>query len=243
MLAKLENPSLIVKAIELVSELATEVRIKVNEEGLGITAMDPANAAMVGFKVPKDVFSEFEAGDEILGVNLDNLKRILKRAGTGNLIIERKGEDNFLKIEIQDRIKRNFSLGLIDVDSEEKELPSLEFGSKVVLNSSDFIDCIDDCLVVDDACSFATEEGKFVIEAKGVNSSRSEFSGDEAEIEAENCRSRYSLEYLQKFAKASKLSDKTFLFFSDDYPLKMEIKTEKMQMTFVLAPRSENDDR
>lgn len=242
MLVKLENPSLIVKAMELVSELATEVRIKVNEEGLGITAMDPANAAMVGFKVPKDAFSEFEAGDEVLGVNLDNLKRILKRAGTGNLLIERKGEDNFMTIEIQDRIKRNFSLGLIDVDSEEKELPSLEFGSKVVLNSSDFIDGIDDCLVVDDACSFITEEGKFIIEAKGVNSSRSEFSGDEAEIEAENCRSRYSLEYLQKFAKASKLSDKTFLFFSDDYPLKMEIKTEKMRMTFVLAPRSENDD-
>ena len=242
MLVKLENPSLIVKAIELISELVTEVRVKVNDGGLGITAMDPANAAMVGFRVPKDVFSEFEAGDEVLGVNLDNLKRILKRAGTGNLIIERKGEDNFMRIEIQDRIKRNFNLSLIEMESEEKELPSLEFGSKVALNSSDFTDSIDDCLVVDDACSFITEEGKFIIEAKGINSSRSEFSGDEAEIEAENCRSRYSLEYLQKFAKASKLSDKTFLFFSDDYPLKMEVKTEKMQMTFVLAPRSENDD-
>ena len=242
MLVKLENPALIVRGIELISELVTEVRIKVNDDGLSIVAIDPANVAMVGFKVPKDAFSEFETDNEVLGVNLDNLKKILKRAGVGNLIIEKKKEDNSIKIEIQDRIKRNFTLALIDIDREEKELPHWDFASKVKLNSIDFIDSVDDCLVVDDACSFITEDGKFIMEAKGINSSKSEFSGDEAEIEAENCKSRYSLEYLQKFTKASKLSEKTALFFSDDHPLKMEVKTEKVELTFVLAPRTETDD-
>jgi len=38
MLVKLENPVLLSKAIEIISELVTEVRIKVSEFGMTITA-------------------------------------------------------------------------------------------------------------------------------------------------------------------------------------------------------------
>ena len=75
-----------------------------------------------------------------------------------------------------------------------------------------------------------------------MNSALSEFSGDEAKIEAENCKSKYSLEYLQKFIKGSKLSEKTILKFANDHPLKMEIRTEGMELDFVLAPRVEMED-
>ena len=59
MLFKLENPVLLSRVVDLISELVTEVRIKVNEFGLSITAMDPANVAMVDFRLPKSSFSEF----------------------------------------------------------------------------------------------------------------------------------------------------------------------------------------
>lgn len=241
MLVKLDNPVLLSKAIEIISELVMEVRIKVNEFGLSITAMDPANVAMVGFKLPKSAFSQFESGNEVLGINLDNLKRILKRCGSGSsLILEKK--ENLLDIQIQDRIKRNFSLSLIEIESEDKEMPNLEFSSRVEMNSIDLIDSIEDCVVVADACSFIIEEGKFIIEAKSLDSARSEFSGDEAKIEAENCKSRYSLEYLQKFIKGAKLCEKTILNFANDHPLKMEFKTEHLELSFILAPRVETED-
>jgi proliferating cell nuclear antigen PCNA len=242
MLVKLDNPSLLAKPIELISELVSEVRIKINEElGLSIIAVDPANVSMVGFWLSKTNFSRFEAGKEILGVNLDDLKRILKRCGSGSsLILEKK--DNLLKVEITDRIKRDFILNLIDIESEDKEMPNLEFSSKIELNSVDFVDSVEDCAVVSDACSFIVNEGRFVIEARGINSAKAEFSGDEAKIEAENCKSRYSLEYLQKFAKASKLSEKTILNFADDHPLRVDFKTSEMALSFILAPRIETDD-
>lgn len=241
MLVKLENPALLLKATELISEIVTEVRLKVNEFGMSIIAMDPANVSMVGFKLPKSAFSEFETGEEVLGVNLDDLKRILKRAGAGSvLILERK--ENLLNISIQNRVKRNFSLNLIEVESEDKDMPNLEFSSRLELNSSDFIDSIEDCAVVSDSCSFIVKEGKFIIEAKGINSARSEFSSDEAKIEAEDCKARYSLEYLSKFIKASKLSEKTSLKFANDHPLRMDIKSINMEMNFILAPRVETED-
>src|SRR3989339_733816 len=104
MLVKLDDPAMFSKAIELISELVTEVRLKVNEFGMSITAMDPANVSM--------------------------------------------------------------------------------------------------------------------IESKGLNSARAEFS-DDSTITGENCKSRYSLEYLSKFVKGSKLCDKTVLNFSQNNLLKI----------------------
>lgn len=237
---KLENGATLSKAVELISELVTEVKIKLNDYGLSITAIDPANVAMVGLRIPRKAFSEFDAGTaETLGVNLDSLKRILKRS-SGPLVLEKK--ENLLYIQMEDRIKRNFILSLIEIEGEDKEMPNLEFSSRVELQSEDLIDSVEDCIVVADACSFIIKEDKFVIEAKGLNSTRTEFSGDEAKINAETCKARYSLEYLQKFIKASKLCEKTILNFADDHPLRMDVKTENMEISFILAPRVETED-
>jgi proliferating cell nuclear antigen len=240
MLVKLDRPNLLSKAVDIISDLVTEVRIKINEFGMSIVAMDPANVAMVSFKLPKGVFSQFESGNETLGINLDSLKSVLKRCGSGSsLILEKK--ENVLNIQIHDRIKRNFSLSLIDVEQEEREIPNLEYSSRIEVNSLDLIDAVEDCSVVADACSLEVIEGKFIIEAKGLNSARVEFSGDEAKIEAENSRAKYSLEYLQKFMKGAKLSDKTILRFANDHPLRIDIRSD-MELSFILAPRVETED-
>ncbi|MAG10997.1 proliferating cell nuclear antigen (pcna) [Candidatus Pacearchaeota archaeon] len=241
MLVKLENPAQLSKVIDILAELVTEVRIKINDSGMSIVAIDPANVTMVGFRLPKRAFSQFETSDEVLGVNLDDLKKILKRSGTKSSIILEK-QENLLNIQIYDRIKRTFKLNLIEISSEDKELPNLDFSSKVEMNSSDLVDSIEDCTVVADACSFIIEEGKFIIEAKGINSARSEFSGDEAEINAEDCKARYSLEYLSKFIKGAKIADRVVMNFANEHPLRMDFRTEGMELSFVLAPRVETED-
>ncbi len=241
MLVRLEDPSLLSKVIEVISELVTEVRIKVNEFGMSITAIDPANVAMVRFKLPKSAFSQFETENEILGINLDSLKRILKRCSSGtSLFLEKK--ENYLNIEVQDRIRRNFSLNLIDIEGQEKEIPVLDYSARVEISSLDLISAIEDCAVVSDACSFKINNNEFIIDSKGLNSARSEFSKDEVKIEAEECKSKYSLEYLQKFMKGTKLCEKTILNFANDHPLKIDIRTEHMELNFLLAPRVETED-
>ncbi len=239
---KLEDPTIFSKSIDLISELVLEVKLRINEFGLSIIAIDPANVAMVSLKVPKSAFSEFEVGEEILGVNLENLKKILRRCGkTGALVLERN--ENNLEIKIEDKIRRIFTLNLIEVEGEDKEFPThLEFSSKVEIDSQDLIDSLEDCSIVGDACSFKVEDNKFIIEAKELNSARTEFSSDEVVIEAETCHSRYSLEYLQKFTKAGKQFKKTYLNFANDHPMRMDFKSEHLSLSFLLAPRIETED-
>ena len=240
MLLKLENPKIFADIIGIISELVLEVRIKVNNEGLSITAIDPANVAMVVFNIPSSAFSQWDVEkEEVLGVNLEDLKAVLRRVKTGSVLTLSK-EENEIKILIQDKIRKEFNLALIDVESEEKPIPNLEFNSKVEMSSVDFYEAIEDCSVVADSCSFISDAEKFIIKAKGsLNSFKSEFS-DEINIEAEECTSKYSLEYLQKMIKATKLSEKVRINFSSDYPLRLEYEVpNKVRLTFILAPRVE----
>jgi len=240
MILKLDHPKLLADAVSIVSELVNEVRIKLLEDGMSIVAVDPANVALVIFKFPKESFSQYETGNEVWGVNLEDLKRILKRASTSSSVVFEQ-EDNQLKISIFDKVKRVFTLALINVESEDKDIPDLNFACKVEMDASSFSQAIEDAKIVADSCALIAGEGFFMVEGSGnLNSARAEFSGDEAVISG-IAKSKYSLEYLMKFIKASKISDKVVVNYSDDYPLRLDFPGEKMGIGFVLAPRVEND--
>jgi len=240
MILKLDQPKLLADAISIVSELVNEVRIKLLEDGMSIVAVDPANVALVIFKFPKESFSQYEIGNEVWGVNLEDLKKILKRASTSSSVVFEQ-EDNQLKISIFDKVKRVFTLALINVESEDKDIPDLNFACKVKMDSFSFSQAIEDAKIVADSCALIAGEGFFMVEGSGnLNSARAEFSGDEVVISG-IAKSKYSLEYLMKFIKASKISNKVIVNFSDDYPLRLDFPGEKIGIGFVLAPRVEND--
>ena len=239
---KLENPKLFSDLISIISELVTEVKIKATKNGLSLTAVDPANVAMVHFRMPSDLFSEYKVdNDEVLGINLDNLKAVLRRCKPGSSLILQKN-DNTLKLSIHDRIKRDFSLALLDIDVEEKTLPEWEFNSVIKLNSDSLVEVLEDCSVVSDSCTFIAEPSRFIVEAFGLHSARAEFSSDEVELHSANSSARFSLEYLNKFAKGSKISNKAHLSFSDNHPMRLDFPTGNVMLSFVLAPRIEQED-
>ena len=240
MILKLDDPKLMSDAIAIVSEVVSEVRIKLLEDGMSIVAVDPANVALVIFKLPKESFSEYDAGNEIWGVNLGDLKKILKRAGAAASVVFEE-VDGKLQITIFDKVKRTFSLALIEVSSEDKDIPELNFGARVEMDSFGFSQAVEDANVVADSCAFILKDGVFIVEGSGnLNSAKAEFSGEEMEMFGVG-RSKYSLEYLMKFIKASKISSRVVVNFSEDYPLRLDFPGEKMGIGFVLAPRVEND--
>ena len=240
MILKLDDPKLLGDAIDIISNVVVEVRIKLLEDGLSVVAVDPANVALVIFRLPKESFSQYEVGSEVWGVNLGDLKKILKRAsGAASVTLEEV--EGKLKITVFDKIKRNFSLALIEVSAEDKDIPELNFGARVEMNARDFSQAVEDANVVSDSCAFVLKDDVFAVEGNGtLNSARAEFSGGDMELFGQG-RSKYSLEYLMKFVKGMKISGNVVVNFSDDYPLRLDFPGEKMGIGFVLAPRVEND--
>jgi len=240
MILKLDEPKLLGDAIDIISNVVVEVRIKLLEDGLSVVAVDPANVALVIFRLPKESFSQYEAGGEVWGVNLGDLKKILKRA-SGAASISLEEVEGKLKIVIFDKVKRNFSLALIEVSAEDKDIPELNFAARVEMNARDFAQAIEDANIVADSCAFVLRDDVFCVEGDGtLNSARAEFSGEDLELFGQG-RSKYSLEYLMKFIKGMKISGQVVVNFSDDYPLRLDFPGEKMGIGFVLAPRVDND--
>lgn len=245
MLLKLDNPKILSDAISLLSELVLEVKAKVSKNGLEITAIDPANVALVSLKIPPQAFSQLEVDkDEELGLNLEDFKQVLRRMAPGSgLIIGR--QDNVLKLKMQEKSKRAFNLALINLDSEDKKIPELTFTSKIEMDSETFAEAINDAAIVADSAAFLVSSNTFAIEAKGtLNSAKTEFNNEEIKIVSEqDTKSKYSLDYLVKFVKASKLAEKVKINFATDYPTRLDFKSQDglIELSFILAPRVEEE--
>ena len=63
-----------------------------------------------------------------------------------------------------------------------------------------------------------------------------------SEPQKSKIKSKYSIEYLKKMISGSKLASNVKIRFNNDYPLKLDYtETDKVQLSFILAPRVEND--
>lgn len=231
--------------ISIISELVTEVKFKFDKDKMQMVAMDPANVAMTVFKLLSSSFAEYEVNNEEISVNLDNFKNILKRVKSSDtLIIEL--EKNKLKITIKGETTRTFNLALIDLNNAEQKIPELEFPIKISTNTALFNEVIEDMDVVSDSVNFLLKDNKFVVNTEG------NFSNAHVELIPTNetvinssvsdAKSKYSLEYLKKIIKGSKLTNDVTIQFDKDYPLKIDyLIKDRLSLSFLLAPRVQND--
>ncbi len=97
----LAEPIFLKESISIISELVNEVRFKVDKEKIELIAMDPANVAMIDFKLLSSAFIEYtiEKPTEF-AINLGNLKQVLRRVKqTDTLTLELDTKKNKLKIQ------------------------------------------------------------------------------------------------------------------------------------------------
>ncbi len=241
----LTEPRYLKDSILIISELVNEVNLRLFKDRIELVAMDPANVAMVIFKLLSSAFSEYEVREEkTIGLNLINFTQILKRVKpTDTLTLELKDNQNKLCITLRGVTTKTFELGLLNIEEREQKIPNLKFGVKIQTNTLLFNDAIEDMDIISDSLSFKALNDGFVIQSEGnISSGKVEISGDEEttiELLGSACESRYSIEYLKKIIKGSKLANNVVLEFAQDYPLRVEYKVlDRLVLQFVLAPRT-----
>ena len=100
--------------------------------------MDPANVAMVVFKLLSSCFTEYDVEkDTELTINLANFKQILRRASPKDMLTLEL-EDNKLKIQLKSSTTRTFSLPIIELEDKEQKVPDLKFPVTIKTSSSIF---------------------------------------------------------------------------------------------------------
>ncbi len=243
---KLNEPRILNGSISIIADFVTEATLSIQKEGIKLIAMDPANISMVILNILPSAFIEYRVDQpEEITVNLDALKQALRRAKpTDSLALT--SEKDKLKIVITGRSTKRFYVPLLEKESKERKIPSLEFMATVELDASEFRDYIDDVSIIGDAVSFEADKNTFSIAAGDTGSKVSiELTkGTDALLQiaaGQPARSIYSVDYLRKMARTAVLADTATIQFGKDYPLRLDFKSlNKMQMSFILAPRIEN---
>ena len=244
----LTDPKYLTDSISIISELVNEVHLKVDKDKIELIAMDPANVAMIVFNLLSSAFAEYNVKEpKEIAINLDQLKQILKRAKPSDVVtIELDDDKNKLNIKIKGESARTFNLSLLGSVDKSHKIPNLKFPTKIDINALTFNEAIEDMGVVAESVAFMTEKDKFTIKSESkLNDATVEIApGNETKIDtSEKTTSKYSLEYLKKIIKGSKLTDNVQIQFGNDYPLRVDyISKDKLNLAVILAPRVSNTD-
>jgi proliferating cell nuclear antigen len=241
----LAEPRYLKESISIISELVNETRIRVSKDGIELIAMDPANVAMVMFKLFPSAFTEYSVEKQVdIAVNLANLKQILRRANQTDMLTLELAE-NKLRIQLRSASTRRFDLPIMDIEEREQKVPDLKFPVTIQMPATALNEAIGDADTVAESVNFIAEPGVFKLNAEGdLNSAAIEIKeGESTKIEAkEKAKSKYSVEYLKKMIEGSKLAENVKIEFSNDYPLKLTYATiDRVMLSFILAPRVDTD--
>jgi len=222
-------------ALDSVSVLVDECKIRLNEEGLTIRAVDPANVGMVDLTLDAAAFESYEADGGVIGVNLSRLEDIAGMAGSGDLVhLELDEETRKLHIRLDGL---SYTLALIDPDSirQEPDIPDLDLPANIVLEGSQLDRGIKAADMVSDHIRLRVDEEQeaFFVEAEGdTDDVDLELAREDLiDLTAGPADSLFSLDYLKDMNKA----------IPGDAEVEIELGEGQGQVTFMLAPRIQSD--
>jgi len=251
--ATLQDVSVIRDSLDAVSSLITEGTFEVSKDGMKLVAMDSASVAMVVFKILPTAFLEYSCKeDSKMTVSVTNLVSIIKRA-RANDHVTLALEDNKLRITMKGDFTRNFLLPLIESSATMQKVPELNFKAKVTMLAGALKDGIKDAQMISDCVIFEAEPLSFIIRSHGDTSeTKMELTKDSPSLSSlhisealeagHKMKAKYSIDYIDKMLKASKSADHVTLQFASDYPMRLDYTVvDKLQLSFILAPRVDTD--
>jgi proliferating cell nuclear antigen len=242
--------------IDAISAIIDETYFVANADtGLNLTAMDESHICLMHMVLPKDLFDGFECDEEAkMGINLEDLVKIMKRAGASDAIeFKHQSDSEKFQVQMKGRGTRTFSLRLVDID-EEKIPPTAEldvdFDARVTLDVGILEEAIKDAEIYQDTLEVkVTEEGLYFSAEGEVGDIQYQLDRDhleDANIKQDG-RGVFSLAFLKNIMKISTISDKVTLHIANNAPLKFEFEIAgngdaKGKVTYFLAPRVEEDE-
>jgi proliferating cell nuclear antigen len=235
------------ETLDSVSVLVDECKIHLDEDGLSIRAVDPANVGMVDLDLGAAAFESYEADGGIIGVNLSRLEDIAGMADSDQLVqLELDEETRKLHIQIDGL---EYTLALIDPDSirQEPDIPDLDLSANVVIEGADIDRAVRAADMVSDHIALGVDAADelFYVDAEGdTDDVHLELTRDQLiDLDAGGAHSLFSLDYLKDMNKAIPKDAEVELELGDEYPVKIHYDIAEAQghVTYMLAPRIQSD--
>ncbi len=247
MFAATITPTALEDAFKPVNALVDECKVRVDDGGLTVTAVDPANVGMVDLELPDSAFETYEADEHTLGLPLERFIDIVS-------LFTKQDSVARIKLNEESRTLRmdcgglDYTLSLIDPDSIRKEpkVPDLNVTAEVTITGHDFSRAVNACNMVADHLRIGSDAvGEFYVEAEGDTDTVDVTMGEDdvLEIDPGDAQSLFSIEYLRDMERSIPDDTPVTLELGPDFPVLIHFKAieEQASLRYVLAPRITND--
>lgn len=233
--------------LDSVGVLVDECKIHLDEDGLLIRAVDPANVGMVDLELDATAFESYEADGGLIGVNLVRLQDIAGMADSDQLVqLELDEETRKLHISIE---TLEYTLALIDPESirEEPDLPELDLPATIVIEGRDIDRAVTAADMVSDHIELGVDEDEevFYVSAEGdTDDVHLELGRDDLiDLIPGDAASLFSLDYLADMNKAIPKDAEVSMELGEEFPVKLhfDIAEGDGTVTYMLAPRIQSN--
>ena len=231
--------------VAVVSTLVDEVKLNISKKGISLKAVDPAHVAMVNLSLHADAFEHLKATECELGLDIDKLKDVLKLALSDDTVtLHHDEERNRLVVGIGNVTRR---MSLVDTTGmSDPQVPNLALPAHVTLATADLTRGIRASESVSDHIVLVSGTDHFELSSEGdTDSVDLRLEKDQlVEIDCkEPVRSLFSLDYFSNMIKSIGAAETVSIHLGTNFPvmIKFKIAGDKGDVTYLLAPRIEND--
>lgn len=166
--ARSTNAGLWKKLVDAMKELVNEVNMQLSPEGVYVQSMDAAHVALVAMGLNNSGFEMYHMERQtVIGVNMTNFGKILKTIdNSDSLELRHNLDENNLSVIAENKDgsrSSEFSLKLMEIDSEQMQIPDIDYKASITMSASEFAKICRDMAVFGDTItvSISREGVKF----------------------------------------------------------------------------------
>ncbi|MGA1563762.1 MAG: proliferating cell nuclear antigen (pcna) [Pontimonas sp.] len=243
--------------IEVLKDVIFEASLIITPSMMKITTMDSSKSSLIYLKLESTSFEEYQCRRDMrLGLSMINLFKIIKTAGHKNDIVTlfvKKDTPYELGVVIENEEKRSrtvFALALLELDSQDIQIPEFQYQSIVTLPSAMFHRMSRDMQQLANYVTIETYNGSLTLSCSGDFAKQattfSPLDGDENVIvqtnDQDRIRGTFSLKFLCLFGRTASLSSMVSIFIKQDHPLLLEYTIGSLgKLIFLLTPVVDDD--
>eukprot|EP01060_Flectonema_neradi_P004302 TRINITY_DN1278_c7_g1_i1.p1 TRINITY_DN1278_c7_g1~~TRINITY_DN1278_c7_g1_i1.p1 ORF type:complete len:354 (+),score=95.59 TRINITY_DN1278_c7_g1_i1:78-1139(+) len=157
--------------IESLKEVVNECTFECTDSQMQVQAMDSSHVSLVSLELTSDQFHSYRCEKNIqLGVSIGNLAKMIKGATNDSIILTSEDEGDVLNIRLQDSGEEKvseFSMKLMEIDSESLGIPDQAYKAGVQLPSAEFARICRDIANFGDAVTIEVTKDHVAFSASG----------------------------------------------------------------------------
>ena len=231
-----------------------QINITFEKDRLYVQSMDSAHVVIFEINLDKSWFTEynFSSSNEeiIIGINALILAKVLQTRDKGQNISLSLDVDTDDKLNVvftgnEKEFDKHFQLSLIDIESEQLQIPEFNHNIGLSMPSGKFSSIIQQLQIFGDTMEFKCANDIVTASSLSPENGKLDVIIDKAFIKSSTLDNNdtlnigFSLNRLHDIASYSKIAKEVNIFLTDCYPIKVEysVGNGKGSMIFFLAPR------